>query len=367
MSNSIVEQDLKDIYRRLKPIFHKLENKTLLITGGAGFLGSYFLQTISYVNKYHFRKPCKVICVDNYITALKNNPVYIISDSHLQFIEHNVIKPLRLRRKIHYIIHAAGIAAPIYYRKYQIEAIEVNTFGTKHLLELARKNRVQSFLYFSSSEIYGDPTPENIPTPETYRGNVSCIGPRSCYDESKRLGEALSMTYYAVHKTPIKIVRPFNIYGPGMKPKDYRVIPTFVYFALAGKLLPVHDTGKQTRTYCYISDAIVALFKVLLAGRDGEVYNVGNDTPEITTKELAGVIAKQLKDKAKIELIPYPLGYPTDVPQRRCPDLTKIRNHLNYIPRVSLEKGLKRTLVWCKKTYGVGIKKELIDGEEIAK
>ena len=143
-------------------------------------------------------------------------------------------------------------------------------------------------------------------------------------------------------------MRPFNIYGPGMRPTDYRVIPTFLYNALVGKPLPVHDTGKQTRTYCYIADALIALFKVLLSGKEGEVYNIGNDKPEITTYQLARLIQKHLIKNAKIKLIPYPSTYPTDVPQRRCPDLTKIRRELHFKPSINLEEGLARSLQWYK-------------------
>lgn len=351
MQTDIVTEDIKSIVKHLGNQVDILSGKTLLISGGAGFMGSYFLHTLLHLNKYKFKKPCKVICVDNYITGTREQLIGEIRSKNITFIEHDVSKPLRLRRKTHYIIHAAGIASPVYYRKYPLEAIEVNTRGTKNLLELGRKHKVKSFLYFSSSEIYGDPDPKFIPTPETYRGNVSSIGPRACYDESKRLGEALSINYFHVHNLPVKIVRPFNVYGPGMKPQDYRVIPTFLYSGLTNKPLTVHDTGKQTRTYCYITDAIVAFFLVLLSDKNGEVYNVGNDKPEITTLELARIVAKTLPEKATITRIPYPSNYPQDVPNRRCPDLTKIKRTLGYKPEIDLERGLSRLLVWYQERY----------------
>lgn len=350
MHNSIIEEDIRFICKYSGKDLHELQGKTVLISGGAGFIGRYFLRTFEYLNRNIFKKPIKVICVDNFITSSKDAITGEFNNRHFTFYDRDVSRALRLRRKIHYIIHAAGIASPVYYRQFPLEAIEVNTQGTKNFLELAKKNKVKSFLYFSSSEIYGDPDVKNIPTPETYRGNVSSIGPRSCYDESKRLGEALSINYYVVHKVPVKIVRPFNIYGPGMRANDYRVIPSFLISALKQEPLPVHDTGKQTRTYCYIADAIVALFKVLLDGKDGEVYNVGNDSPEITTYRLALLIKKKLIKEARIELIPYPNSYPTDVPQRRCPDLTKIKTQLRYKPRIDLKTGLERTLAWYKQT-----------------
>lgn len=351
MTSSIVQKDIANIVKRIHPEIGFFEGKTILISGGAGFIGRYFLATLANLNASKLRRRCTVISVDNYITGTRKNRIDGEISKNEIHIEHDIAKPLHLRRKIDYIIHAAGIASPIFYRKFPLEAIEVNTRGTKNLLELGRKNRVKSFLYFSSSEIYGDPDPQFIPTPETYRGNVSSIGPRACYDESKRLGEALSINYYRVYNLPAKIVRPFNIYGPGMKPEDYRVVPSFLYSAMTGKPLPVHDSGKQTRTFCYITDAIVAFFKVLLSAQNGEVYNVGNDRPEITTYQLAQVVAKLLPYKIDINRIPYPDSYPQDVPNRRCPDLTKIRRELGYSPEVDLETGLQRLLRWYQEVY----------------
>ncbi len=175
---------------------------------------------------------------------------------------------------------------------------------------LGREKKVKSFLFFSSSEIYGDPDPNFIPTPETYRGNVSSIGPRSCYDESKRLGETICMIYFNLYNIPVKIVRPFNIYGPGMLRDDYRVVPTFVTHALEGKPLPVHDKGNQTRTFCYITDGIVGFLKVLLSKENGEVFNVGNDENEINMIGLAQVVSEIYEKKIQFHTIPYPKQYP---------------------------------------------------------
>lgn len=348
MVKPIITQDIVEITTRLKDILPLLERKKVLISGGAGFIGRYILYVLDYANQHLFHAPCHVICVDNFSTSEKSD-VFYLPTKNFTYFERDVSKPLKIRRRVHYIIHAAGIASPIYYKKFPLEAIEVNTMGTRNLLELAKINRVASFLYFSSSEIYGDPDAMHIPTPETYRGNVSSIGPRACYDESKRLGEALTVNYSDVYNVPTKIVRPFNVYGPGMRVDDYRVIPAFLYRALRGKPLEVHDTGKQTRTYCYISDAIVALLKVLLKGKNKEVYNVGNDEPEINTLQLAKLIKGLLpKNRVKINFVPYPASYPQDVPQRRRPDLTKIQRQLSYRPLVDLETGILRTLTWFK-------------------
>jgi len=353
MEKKVVEEDVKIIADSIKKDAKKLEGKTLLISGGAGFLGSYILSTIQYLNENEFSKKCTVISIDNYITGSPKGLIPLKSDKNIKYIKHNIIKPFKTKKKIDYIIHAAGIASPIYYRQSPLETIDVTVLGIRHLLELARVNKVRSFLFFSSSEIYGNPDPKSIPTSETYKGNVSSIGPRSPYDESKRLGETLCIAYHSLYKLPIKIVRPFNVYGPGMKPTDYRVIPMFITKGLNKKPLPVHADGKQTRTFCYISDAITAFLKVFLSDKNGEVYNVGNDDIEISMYNLAKKIAKIIGKDTKVEKIKYPKSYPQDEPQRRSPDLRKIKRNLGYRPKVNLDEGLTRFITWYRNKYEV--------------
>ncbi len=352
MNKTPVEQDAKGIVISLKPQLKMLSGKTLLISGGSGFIGNYIIRTIEFANKSLLTKPCRLISIDNYITGVRCDPK-IDKPVNLLRIEHDIRRELIINDTVDYIIHAAGVASPIYYKKYPLETIETAVWGAKNLLDLARVKKVKSFLFFSSSEIYGDPDPKFIPTPETYNGNVSSTGPRSCYDESKRLGETLCINYSEVYGVPIKIVRPFNIFGPGMKPTDYRVIPTFLYNGLKGKYLPVHDKGNQTRTFCYITDAIIAFFKVLLSSSNKEVYNVGNSENEINMMTLAKIVSEILPKQVEIKMITYPDAYPKAEPQRRCPDLTKITTKLGYKPQVNLREGLKRTLKWYQQQYSL--------------
>lgn len=348
MAKSIIDKDIADITKRLGKTIPQLSGKTLLISGGAGFIGSYILRTIAHLNKTKLKRGCRVISVDNYFTGTRRKNNSEFPQSQFIFLEHDMRQPLDIAEKIDFIIHAAGVASPIYYQKYPLETIEVTIWGVKHLLELARLKHVKSFLYFSSSEVYGDPDSKFIPTPETYLGNVSSTGNRACYDESKRLGETLCMVYHRLYKIPAKIVRPFNIYGPGMKAQDYRVIPTFLTNGLKGKYLPVHEKGNQTRTFCYISDAIVGFMKILLLGKNGEVYNVGNDQNEINMMSLAQIVSSLFAKSPEIRMLPYPAVYPSNEPQRRCPDLTKIKTELGYESSVDLQTGLKRTLQWFR-------------------
>ncbi len=351
--SKITSQDLKKIVETIKDEALALEGKTILISGGSGFIGSYINAVLYLLNKRFFKKKCRVISIDNYITGSKKNFLLDIKDKNFKQLDGDIRLPVITNEKVDYIIHAAGLASPYYYKKYPLETIESAILGAKNLLELARVTKPTSFLFFSSSEIYGDPDHESVPTPETYAGHVSSVGPRACYDESKRLAETLCVTYNQIYDVPIKIVRPFNIYGPGMKHIDYRVVPTFIYNGLRGQDLPVHDKGVQTRTFCYITDAIIAIFKVLISGRKGEVYNIGNNNPEIGMFELAQIISEMLGNKTKPRRKSYPPNYPAGEPQRRCPDLTKIKTELNYEPQVDLKTGLKRTILWFKDEYNL--------------
>ena len=338
-----IERIAESIYRQASV----LEGKTLLITGGSGFLGRYITSTISFLDQNYFKRHCRIISIDNNITSSVKDNLPFINNKKFTFIKHNIKNPINLSCKIDYIIHAAGIASPIYYHKYQLETIEVAVVGTKNILELSRSKKVKSLLFFSSSEIYGDPPADCIPTKETYKGIVSSIGPRSCYDESKRLGESLCLAYFNKYRVPVKITRPFNIYGPGMKYDDYRVIPSFIYSALKKRNLIVHAKGVQTRSFCYISDATIGFFQILFSNKKFNVFNIGNEHDEISISRLAKYINQIFNNKLTIRSIKYPKDYPQDEPQRRCPDLTKARVQLGYDPVIDLETGLRRTIEWC--------------------
>lgn len=348
----IIREDIENVYEALKDQLGKIGGSSWLISGGAGFLGSYFLDLLSFCNERVFDRPCRVICLENFISGTPARIQHLKDDKYIHVIKADIVKPLQLTGPFDYIIHAASIASPTFYRKYPLETIEANVLGLKNLLDLGRTRSLKSFLYFSTSEVYGDPSPGNIPTPEHYNGNVSCIGPRACYDESKRLGETLAVNYYRQYGLPVKIVRPFNVYGPGLKLDDKRVIPDFFSDALMRKKIAILSSGRDTRSFCYVSDAITGFMAALLSQYNGEVFNVGNDELEIDIKSLALLVAGLVGETAVEFKRSTEADYLTDNPRRRCPDLSKARALLNYGPAVSLESGLKRTLTWYKEAYG---------------
>jgi UDP-glucuronate decarboxylase len=347
----VLEDDIKEIYKSIAPSISKMHGKTVLITGAAGFLGRYFMSLLTYSNQLSNDQPITIIALDNYITSGKPSGNNILrNDENVEWIVGDASIGAQLPNKFDYIIHTAGIASPEHYRANPLLTIEVTINVTKSLLERA-KNDKSRMLFFSSSEIYGDPFPEFIPTNEEYRGNVSTRGPRACYDESKRMGETLCWIYETYYDVHVSVARPFNVYGPGMMPKDYRVLPNFAASWVKGDSLKVYGHGNQTRTFCYITDAIVAFMKILLDGKSPNVYNVGNPSPEISITELAEKIRQKVDKNISVDIVKYPSTYPEDEPNRRCPDISRIEGSLGYKPKINLDNGLLKFFTWAKENY----------------
>lgn len=349
MTDFVVRSDIAEIVETLREPARDLAGKTVLLTGGRGFLGRYFMEVFSLLNQTVLDEPCRLVVLDNLITSGREGSE-IPSTPHFQFIRHDVTEPLEWDGDVDYVIHAAGIASPYYYRAYPQETLEVATIGTRNMLELANRNQAR-FVFFSSSEIYGDPDAKHVPTPESYRGNVSCQGPRACYDESKRVGETLCYVFHEKHGTATNTIRPFNVFGPGMQETDYRVMPNFASRIKAGRPLNVYGAGTQTRTFCYITDAMAGFLLVVLRGVPGEAYNIGNPKPEISMLDLIDSIEKVLGRDVARNVIEYPDSYPADEPMRRCPDIRKARLQIGYEPVVDLEEGLRRFLDWSDSVY----------------
>lgn len=356
--DDLLEKDLAFITSNLREEFGRIAGKNLLITGGAGFLGYYLVLSALYWNSH--AKPDAMINVTVYDNFARGTPEWLTKlqgDPRLKLVRHDMIQPLPPDiGEFQYVIHAAGIASPKFYRKYPLQTIDANINGLRNLLDYSvrqaeRGRPVEGFLFYSSSEIYGDPVAQAIPTPEDYRGNVSCTGPRACYDESKRFGETLCVTFAKQFGVPVKMARPFNNYGPGLKITDGRVLPDFVRDVLNDRDIVMFSDGSPTRTFCYSADAITGYYKVLVKGHPGEGYNIGIERPEISVAELAEKVIATARDlfgyRGKlVRGKSAEADYLVDNPNRRCPIIDKARRHLNYDPSILVDEGLRRSLIW---------------------
>ena len=348
LSQDVVNKDLAYICKSLSQELTCMSGKKLLITGGAGFLGYYLIQAILHWNKE--ADDALHVHLTVYDNIIRGNPPWLSNlecEENLVIVKHDVTDPLPEDiEDFQFIIHAASVASPTFYRKHPIETMDANIKGLRSLLEYCRKQKekakaVEGFLFFSSSEIYGNPSLENIPTPETYYGYVSCTGPRACYDESKRYGETLSVNFARQYDLPVKIVRPFNNYGPGLKITDRRVLPDFARNIMAGKDIVMLSDGTPTRTFCYVADAIIGYFKVLVNGQAGQAYNIGVEEPEISMSDLAHRVVSHARklfsyEGKVVHKTSSEADYLADNPSRRCPDIAKARSHLGYNPNYQL-------------------------------
>ena len=311
--------------------------KRILITGGAGFIGSHLCD--------HFiGKGFEVICVDNLLTGSPDNIAHLMGHERFTFINLNVTTYLFVTGRVDYILHFASPASPLDYLDLPIQTLKVGSLGTHKALGLAREKKAR-FLLASTSEVYGDPLIH--PQSETYWGNVNPIGPRGVYDEAKRFAEAMTMAYHRFHGLDTKIVRIFNTYGPRMRIKDGRAIPTFMAQALLGEDLTLFGDGSQTRSFCYVSDLVEGIFRLLMSDSHDPV-NIGNPK-EMTLVELDAEILKITGSRSR--LVNRPL--PEDDPKVRQPDITRARTLLGWEPSVSLDEGLRRTMEDFRMRLGV--------------
>ena len=354
----ILNDDMTYLTRKAAVELEALSGKTLWFTGAAGFLGYYFCKAIRFFNDARDSgERIRLVAIDNFRRGV---PTWLddLASDEIMLVEHDITQPIpESWPAANAIVHAASIASPMYYRKFPLETIDANVVGLRRMLEYAveRGDKLEHMLFFSTSEIYGDPLPDQIPTPETFRGLVSCTGPRACYDESKRLGETLCVVFAQQYGVPVAMARPFNNYGPGLKLEDGRVLPDFAREALAGRDIVMFSDGSPTRTFCYITDAVVGYLKILMRGRPGEPYNIGIDQDEISMKALADIVAEQAGAlwgyRGKVVHRPSSeQAYLEDNPNRRCPNIDKARRELEFAPEVSVREGVRRALNWYHET-----------------
>jgi len=304
----------------------------ILVTGGAGFLGSHLCDRL-------LAEGHEVIAMDNFVTGNARNIAHLETDRRFHFIEHNVTRFIPIERDLDAVLHFASPASPIDYLELPIQTLKVGSLGTHNALGLALAKGAR-FLLASTSEVYGDPLVH--PQPETYWGNVNPIGPRGVYDEAKRFAEALTMAYQRAHGVPTRIVRIFNTYGERMRPRDGRVVPALIGQALAGEPMTVFGDGSQTRSFCYVSDLIDGIYRLLMSEERNPV-NIGNPK-ELSVLEFAKTIRELTGTSSEIVLRPLPV----DDPRVRQPDITKARTKLGWEPKVELREGLVKTIEYFR-------------------
>jgi len=306
--------------------------KTAVVTGGSGFLGSHLCDKL-------LSEGLKVICIDNLITGNINNISHLAGNENFSFIKHDITNYIFIPGKVEYILHFASPASPVDYLQLPIQTLKVGSLGTHKALGLAKEKKAR-ILLASTSEVYGDP--EIHPQPEEYWGNVNPIGPRGVYDEAKRFAEAITMAYHRYHNVEARIARIFNTFGPRMRAKDGRAIPNFIMQALTGQPITVYGDGSQTRSFCYITDQVDGLYKLLMSEED-EPVNIGNPE-EIPLIEIAKEIIELTNSQSKIIFE----NLPVNDPKVRQPDITKAKTKLGWEPKVNRREGLKITIQYFK-------------------
>jgi len=309
-----------------------MEKKTAIVTGGAGFLGSHLCDKLLENN-------IEVICIDNLLTGNSKNIEHLIDNDSFQFLKHDVTDFINIKGKVDYVLHFASPASPIDYLQLPIQTLKVGSLGTHNSLGLAKEKKAR-FLLASTSEVYGDPKVH--PQSEDYWGNVNPIGPRGVYDEAKRFAEAITMAYNRYHNMSTRIARIFNTYGTRMRPNDGRALPAFISQALNGDDITIFGDGSQTRSFCYVSDLIDGIYKLLLSDEENPT-NIGNPN-EVTIEEIAEEIITLTESKSKI--VHHKL--PIDDPKVRQPDISKAKNVLGWEPSVNREEGLLKTIEYFK-------------------
>ena len=333
----VIDRDLKNIISELsKDELNRFKNKNIFISGTNGFLGNWFLAFFNYINKnvYTTHDRCTVIHGDT---------------KTMDITERGCLESIP---RCHFYINGAGIASPKWYKKQPFKTLDVSYTGTVNVFNKALLDEAESVMSFSSSEVYGDPPAEYIPTPETYTGQIPTMSSRSCYDVGKLVIETLSDIFYNEYKLPVKVIRPFNLYGPYMRLDDGRMMANLCKSIAENDIMSVYGDGTQTRTYCYVADAILLMIKALLSDKNGEVFNVGSEDIEMSAYDVCKTTYEILNgDIDNLRIIEHPSFYPKDEPTRRKPDISKIVSAFGNKPATTFDQGIKKTYEYVLTTY----------------
>jgi nucleoside-diphosphate-sugar epimerase len=343
--NKIVEEDLVEIISADLD-WQQFENKTILISGANGFLPAYMVETLLFLVQNGIVKKLKVLALVRNKEKAEKRFAHLLHNEHLKFIVQDVCLPLQIEEPIHFIVHAASQASPKYYGTDPVGTLNANATGTLNMCELGRKNPIESFLYFSSGEVYGKVDDAVEFVSETDYGYLDPMNVRSCYGESKRMGETICVSYMHQFGVPVKVVRPAHTYGPGMELNDGRVFADFVRDVVNNQDIVMHSDGSASREFCYLSDATVAFFKILLEGKNGEAYNMANPACEITILELAEKLVRLFPEK-KLKVIrknESASGYIVSKNTRSSMIIEKLQQ-LGWMPIVDIENGFYRTIL----------------------
>tara|TARA_R110002020_G_scaffold130148_1_gene291275 strand:- start:25602 stop:26639 length:1038 start_codon:yes stop_codon:yes gene_type:complete len=333
-TNKILEQDNVHIYGYLHEKAHLFKKTRVLVTGSDGFLGKTIVSFLNFLNstKFDDNEQVEIIAIDYKDCDICNSLEACIPEGPL-----------------HYIINCAGIASPKKYLKSPLKTLDVSYLGTKNIFNIAALRNTRSILMFSSSEVYGTPPADMIPTTEDFIGSVTTFGNRSCYDIGKNVLETLCYVYRDSYNAPVNVLRPFNLYGPLMYLNDGRIIPNICKSMIGGYDFSVYGNGDQTRTYCYVADAMVYIFNILLSEKFGEIYNIGSEDEELSALEIAEKTYTLIRpSNSEFVVQPYPEEYPDDEPRRRCPDISKVKREFGYAPQYSFEQGFESCYEYFK-------------------
>lgn len=342
---TVIQDDARAIAEVLGKRAVELEGARLLVTGAGGFLPAYIVHAVGWLNNNVLTRPCRVFALLRQAPSTGSRLEPWIGDPNIEFLIQDAATPVLSEVAADYIVHGASPASPSGYLARPFDAIDANVWGTRLLLERAREWKSRSFVFFSSSEPYGNPPSDQIPTPETYVGQVDPLGVRAVYTETKRMGETLCATFARQHGVPVKIVRPFHTYGPGVQLDDGRIMGEFLGRRLQGSAIEAKSDGSGVRSFCYVGDATAGYLLALLSNHNGHAFNIGDDREPVTMRQLAEMIAGIESPRLDVRFGLSPTAaHLSGTPDRVQPDLRKAKDLLGYVPRVDLSEGIGRTL-----------------------